>query len=218
MATSVSVSIHEPGGPLNELATPSAPCSMASRTSARMRSSSAADGGPGFLAVHRGPDLARPHVAADIRRNPLLQELREVGVEILPALAGRGRPALAENHRGHALADHALRVAVFDDGEIGVVVDVDEAGRDGEAGGVDGARRGAPGQSAHGGDLPLPDGDIADVRRVAGAIDDAAAVNQQIEILRRRQHRQLQQEHPEFHNASVHRLARTPWRDIIRPL
>jgi len=34
MATRVSVSIHDPGGPLNELATPSAPCSIASFTSA----------------------------------------------------------------------------------------------------------------------------------------------------------------------------------------
>ena len=67
-----------------------------------------------------------------------------------------------------------------------------------------------PVKSAHRGDLPLPDRDIADVRRVAGAIDDPAAANHQIEILRRRQHPQLQQEHPEFHNASVHRLARTP--------
>ena len=36
IATSVSVSIHDPGGPLSELATPSAPCSIASLTSARI--------------------------------------------------------------------------------------------------------------------------------------------------------------------------------------
>ena len=48
IGTSVSVSIQEPGGPLRELATPSAPCSMACFTSARIRSSSAAVGGPAF--------------------------------------------------------------------------------------------------------------------------------------------------------------------------
>src|SRR5215467_14613598 len=48
IATSVSVSIHDPGGPLSELATPSAPCSIASFTSPRIRSSSSAEGGPAF--------------------------------------------------------------------------------------------------------------------------------------------------------------------------
>ena len=48
IATSVSVSIHDPGGPLSELATPRAPCSIASLTSARIWSSSAAVGGPAF--------------------------------------------------------------------------------------------------------------------------------------------------------------------------
>src|SRR5215471_11846395 len=46
IATSVSVSIHDPGGPLNELATPRAPCSIASFTAERIRSSSSAVGGP----------------------------------------------------------------------------------------------------------------------------------------------------------------------------
>ena len=82
--------------------------------------------------------------------------------------------------------------------EVGVVVDVDEARRDREAGCVDGACRGLPGQSSHRRDPSLPDADIAEVRRIAGAIDDVPAANQQIEILcgcgRKRQQKQ-----PEFH-------------------
>ena len=65
-------------------------------------------------------------------------------------------------------------------------MNVDEAGRDGEAGGVDGARGGASGQAAHGRDLALPDGEVADEGGVAGAVDDAAAADQEVEILGRR--------------------------------
>src|SRR3954464_1613330 len=48
IATSVSVSIHDPGGPLSELATPSAPCRIASSTSVRIFASSSLVGGPAF--------------------------------------------------------------------------------------------------------------------------------------------------------------------------
>src|SRR5213592_2867932 len=45
-ATRVPVSIQEPGGPLRELATPRAPCSMDCFTRARICASSSAAGGP----------------------------------------------------------------------------------------------------------------------------------------------------------------------------
>ena len=78
-------------------------------------------------------------------------------------------------------------------------MDVDESGRDGESGGIDGAGGGASGQPAHGGDFPLADGDIPDVGGVAGAIDDTAVVDQEIEILCRRERPQQEEEHPKFH-------------------
>ena len=113
-------------------------------TSSCIRLSSSARGRPGLLAVHVGPDLARSHVGADIGGYALLQQLREVAVEVdhrglylLLAAERRGRSAFAEDHRSDALADHALGVAVDQDGVVGVVVDVDEAGRDDESLGVD---------------------------------------------------------------------------------
>src|SRR5512142_1920362 len=69
IATSVPVSIHDPGGPLSELATPSAPCCIASRTSARIRSSSAGDGGPAF-----GP-WTHVQISLDPTYVPMLAEI-----------------------------------------------------------------------------------------------------------------------------------------------
>ena len=72
------------------------------------------------------------------------------------------------------------------DGVVGVVVDVDEPGRNGEARGVDGAGRGLARQTPHGGDPPAADSDIAREGGVPRAVHDAAAADQQIEILRAR--------------------------------
>src|SRR5215471_2425815 len=69
MATSVSVSIHDPGGPLRELATPNAPCSIASRTSDRMRSSSSAVGGPAFC------PCTKVQISLDPTYDPMLVEI-----------------------------------------------------------------------------------------------------------------------------------------------
>ena len=71
-------------------------------------------------------------------------------------------------------------------------MDVDEARRDGQAGGVDGTRRGPSRQPPHGDDPALADGDVAVEGGVAGAIHDPAAANQQIVILGRRERRQRQ--------------------------
>ena len=72
----------------------------------------------------------------------LLERLEQVAHEERLA-----RAALAEHLRGHALADLALGVAVFQEQQIRVRVDVDEAGGDDQAGGVDLAP-GRPGRHA----------------------------------------------------------------------
>ena len=65
-----------------------------------------------------------------------------------------------------------------------MIVHVDETGRDGQTRGVNGALGGAAREMAHGDDAVVPDSDVAEKRRIARAIHDAAAANQQIEILR----------------------------------
>jgi hypothetical protein len=53
-------------------------------------------------------------------------------------------------------------------------VDVDEAGRDDPAGGVDG--RGPLADLPHGRDAPTVDGDVGDHGRGAGPVDDGPAL------------------------------------------
>ncbi len=94
------------------------------------------------------------------------------------------RPAFAQNHRRDALADHALRVAIGQDRVVGMVVHVDEAGGNGEARGIDRALGGGSRKRTQGDDPVAADADIAQERGIAGAVDQAPAANQQIEILR----------------------------------
>ena len=73
-------------------------------------------------------------------------------------------------------------------------------GGDGQAGGIDSARGGLAGEPAHGGDPALADADVADEGRIAGAVDDAAAEDEEIEILRRGDRDQDRKEKPKLHN------------------
>ena len=74
------------------------------------------------------------------------------------------------------------RQARFDeDGEFGLAEHVDEAGCDDLAGGVDGALAGRGGQVADGGDFAIADADIAGVPGGAGAVDDVAVGDDEIE-------------------------------------
>ena len=59
-------------------------------------------------------------------------------------------------------------------------MDVDEARRDDEAGGVDRPRGLCPHASQRD-DAAVADADVADERRVAGAVDDAAAADEEVD-------------------------------------
>ena len=65
--------------------------------------------------------------------------------------------------------------------EVGVGVHVDEPGADHEAVGVDHSRRRLPGQTADRRDPVARDPDVRLEPRVAGAVDDAAAANEDVE-------------------------------------
>ena len=75
------------------------------------------------------------------------------------------RAALAEDLGGDALADVALRAAVRDQRLRRPRQHVDEAGGDGEAGGVDDGPACAPGQVADGGDAVAADADVGAAAR-----------------------------------------------------
>ena len=63
-------------------------------------------------------------------------------------------------------------------------MNVNESGRNGEAGGLDNAGRGPAREMPHGGDLALADSDIAVPGGVSSAVGDAAAEDENIEIRR----------------------------------
>ena len=145
---------------------PRAPPAMASATSALIRSSSAADGRPVGVAHGRGPDRPVPDEGRVIERGPRLLDRGQEAGDVLPIrgqavllgerfahLGGlfvrqreRRAAALAADERRHALPDGALGPGIDEQADIGVVVDVDEAGRDGEAVGLD--RRPRPAKRA----------------------------------------------------------------------
>ena len=56
---------------------------------------------------------------------------------LLHLLAERAHRALAEHRQRHALPDHSLRAPVGDEGRLGMIEHVDEAGRDGQTRRVD---------------------------------------------------------------------------------
>src|SRR5207249_6309005 len=133
---------------------------------------------PGALTMYISPDLARADIASDVGRNSLPQQTCEVAVEVRPvggravrshmmltslllAADGRGRLALAQNHRRHALPDHALGVSVHQQRVIRVVMDVDEPRRDRQALRVNNPLCRFAGKMAERRDAVLPNADIA---------------------------------------------------------
>ncbi len=88
------------------------------------------------------------------------------------------------DHLGRdALADLALGARVERQREVGMGLDVDEAGRDDEALGVDRMRRiGARRIGAERGDAVSGNGDIGAIGFGAAAVDDAAAANENVAL------------------------------------
>src|SRR6185437_5878056 len=99
------------------------------------------------------------------------------------AAVGRGRreadPAVAHDHGGDAVPDRRREQRVPGDLPVVVGVDVDEAGRDREAGGVELLATGLV-DGAHHGEAPVVDGDVAGRRTTTAAVDHGSVPDHQI--------------------------------------
>ena len=90
------------------------------------------------------------------------------------------RPAFAEHLERDALPDVALAAAVDDQRLVGPAQHVDEAGRDGHAGGVDLESSAGTTDVADCDDAVVLDRDVADERRAARAVVDRAAADHDV--------------------------------------
>ena len=184
---------------------PQAPSSIAVRRSARWFASSAGRAGRSSQPTAHDPERGVPDQVDDVDRHPVREEV-EVLLDRLPP-AGQGRTAVEarvdlderleirvgrERRVGAAvdaddlgrdpLPDLGLVAGLGEDDQAGVRVHVDEAGADDPPGRVEravglDAVEGAP-EQPH----PLSlDPDRSVVARVAGAVDDEAARDQDVE-------------------------------------
>ena len=146
----------------------------------------------------RQPELAVRDEARDVHRRPGGLEALEVAGRIAPGEGQRRRvpvdrplregrirdreaavAAVPDDLGGDALVEGADRARVDEQGVVGVAVDVDEAGDDVEAGGVD-LRRGR-GDLADRDDALAGNADIGGDRRPAGAVDHAAVPDRDVD-------------------------------------
>ena len=152
-----------------------------------------------ITAEHHAADLRGADVAREIDSHALLFEACEilaegspVGSDVVVVVVGAiglndgivqrgGRAAFASDFSGDALKDLRRQVRIHQDREFRLPEHVDEAGGDDFAGGVDGAlaRRGS--EVADGGDFSVPDSEVAGVPRGAGAVDNVAVGDDEIE-------------------------------------
>ena len=99
-------------------------------------------------------------------------------------LAGQGRrhrePAMADDLGGHSLAYLALGLGHEGQGEVGMGLDVDEAGRDDQAPGLDDACSARRDVVADGGDTPVPERHVRAVPRCPCAVDDQCALDEDV--------------------------------------
>ena len=77
--------------------------------------------------------------------------------------------------------DFRGQARVDEDGEFGLAEHVDEAGGDDFAGGVDGALARCGCQVADGGDFSVADAEVAGIPGGAGAVDDVAVGDDEVE-------------------------------------
>ena len=112
--------------------------------------------------------------------------LRQVRPHLLESLLGdreRRAAALAADERGHPLADGALGPGIDEKTDVGVVVDVDEAGRDGQTVGDDPGPGPRLGDLADEPDRAVDDADVRPDGRPSRAVVDRAARDEQVEVL-----------------------------------
>ena len=148
----------------------------------------------------RHPHVPVAHEGGHVGADALVLQAREVAVEAGPVAleaAGHGRvqgavvglvvpgrrrrhAAVADDLGGDPLGHGGGGAAFHQEGEVGVGVDVDEAGGDEAPGGVDGGSGRGPGEIANGGDAAVLDGHVGGARRGAGAVEEAASGDEQI--------------------------------------
>ena len=191
-------------------------------------------GGP-VEAVH-GADAQRgvADLADHVERRRGVVERLQVGAEIgekslrigadqverrRRALAGGERretdPAVARDHRGHALADLATHQGVGQQRPVVVGVGIDEAGRQGLAAGVDLARTLDAVERAERDDAVVRNRQIAVARGRAAAVDQAGIANDEIGLGAGSSHGFLASLRQEF--LARRRVTRTGRRSILRP-
>ena len=129
---------------------------------------------PGRL--HRGQVVTKARKAEGIGAHQVQRRRRRVGHQRRQADA-----AVAGDHRRHALHQLGVCRRVLQQQRVVVRVGVDEAGRDDQAAGVDVAAGGLACQRAHGGDGVAADGHVGRPARGAAAVDDGAALDQEVE-------------------------------------
>jgi hypothetical protein len=100
---------------------------------------------------------------------------------MMASLSGAIGVAFAGNFGGDALIDFRGQARVDQNGQFRLAEHVDEAGRDDLAGGVNGALAGCGGEVADGGDFSVADADVAGVPGRAGAVDDVAVRDDDVE-------------------------------------
>src|SRR5262249_11460249 len=90
------------------------------------------------------------------------------------------KAAIADDFGGDSLADFRFRQRIERQGEVGVGVNVDEAGRENSPRPVDLPRRAVASPRLDGRNASVADGDIQQSRRASRAVDDSGAADYQI--------------------------------------
>ncbi len=122
------------------------------------------------------PEIEVSAQGGPLLRLPLDREHRRSQL----APVGTGRAAFAQDLGGDALANLALGIAVFEQREVGMRMDVNEAGCHDQTAGVNLAFAGAGRDASEGRDFVAPDGQIAVPPGIAAAIDNLAVADDQI--------------------------------------
>ena len=127
------------------------------------------------------------HLRDDVHRDALLPERAPVAGEVGPgvlrvrqAVTRRHRRALADDVHGHALPHLALGVAVVQQRLIGMGVEIDEAGGHDETACVDLPGRARVGQPPDGRNAVAADRDVGVERRIARAVDNLPAADEEV--------------------------------------
>jgi hypothetical protein len=133
------------------------------------------------------PEISVTDERGDIDRHSLFLKLGQIGPDVRPFLAGSpGLTAVADDHRGHSLSDHALRLGIDGQVKVGVIVNVDETRGDDKPLGVNETLSRGCAQISDPRDFAGVDADIRSKPRVAGPIDNPPVPDKKVEGFTRR--------------------------------